>query len=185
MKKSELLKLIGEILSEDYMDEPSRDFDLGATSKKSDYTYVYKANKGSDTCVFMKDKSGKLWVYNAAFVGDKELDPYKEKEVLYRGKTADDTVHKDNYNDTMETWENYINDNADDTGHGLNDYEDGVTFVTVDKPLADYLLNDVFKGEKGMLHRVLEPILKENNNKLKNIIKEEIRSILKETRNKK
>ena len=181
--KSDLLKLIGEVLSEDYNDEPIRDIEPGATSKNKKYTYVYAEGNGNNRCIFFKDNQNNIFILNTADISDRDLAPFTEREVSYRGKSRDETEYKDQDIDmTPDAWTNYANQmiSTNEIGSGLEDFESGMTFVKIDKELAEYLLNDLFKNMKGMLGRVLKPIIGESNDKLKSIIKEEIRSILKE-----
>jgi hypothetical protein len=184
MNKNDLLKLIGEVLSEDYMDEPSKEITPAYKSRNKKYSYIY----ATGTCSFLKDGNGSIWVFEREGIPNEEFASYIDRDISYKGKSEDETEYED-IDFTPETFtsdviEGYVNSmisNAD-KGEGLTDFENGTPLVKVDSELADYLLNDVFKGEKGLLYRVLTPLIKEDaNTKLKNFIVKEIKSMMKDS----
>jgi len=95
-----------------------------------------------EIALFSKD--GKLYLYNVDTADEGEYEEYASREETYLGKDEDGMpdVEYGEWEMDGEIVNGYVNDNLShlSTGKGLDDYENGVEFVEIDKELAQDLL---------------------------------------------
>lgn len=176
MKKSELLDLIGQVIKEDYLDEPTKNIRPADIPKNKKYEFEYLTGD----VAFFTDKNSNIYSFHWEGIDKSEFSTFVDREIIHTGKSEDEEEYKDaDIEVTPEVLEAYVNTmlNSNMIGKGIDDYTSGIEFVKIDKELANYLLDDEFKNEKGKLYKVLQPLLKEGNNKMK---KSELTHLIKE-----
>ena len=182
MKKSKLYDIIAQVLREDYMDEPIKKIKPAERPNKIKYSFQYLED---DLSIF-RDDIGNLYTFRWDNIDKKDFAPFFDREIIGKPDNENDEDYKDvDILITPDILESYVNIELTNSmkGSGYDDYMQGIEFVKIDKELANELL-DIYNS-KGMLHKILYPILKENNMKksqLKSIIIQEVRNILKENK---
>lgn len=169
-------KVIEEIISSQFasnlpagaeydMDAPynQKDADMrkGETPSTSEYSVVwYGYNAG---IAILKDKSGKLYLFNYELVDEDDFEPYADREKIYIGKDEDGFPDFD-YGDwelSGEIIERYINDNIEKftVTYGKEAYDDGEELIEIDGDLKQELLdlaNKYIKDNKEELIKILD-----------------------------
>lgn len=156
MNKQDLLNLIGEVLREDSMDEPTKEI-KPAYRPKIRYTYLYDI----DTLVIFKDASGSLYAFDHENIPENDFADYTDQTISYKGKSKDETEYEDEDIDiTPEVLESYVNAETTKTQSGLEEFLNNSSILTkIDKELANHILEEY---PSTRMQRTLQSLVKES-----------------------